>query len=141
MGWPSRTPNCDHLTLVTDPACRRAASVTNADCKVNDRLFYVLSRREYSGFFYLIIVKFRVKLSMQSIGAFSLRQPTRKASMNNFPNMTEYKYNILLKFMNSEIENQIFLNRGNISHGELLSAYLEADPQFMETVKRFGFDK
>ncbi|GHX43644.1 hypothetical protein VCSRO158_3442 [Vibrio cholerae] len=32
--------------------------------------------------------------------------------MNNFPNMTEYKYNILLKFMNSEIENQIFLNRG-----------------------------
>lgn len=61
--------------------------------------------------------------------------------MNNFPNMTEYKYNILLKFMNSEIENPIFLSRGNISHGELLSAYLEADPQFMETVKRFGFDK
>jgi hypothetical protein len=55
--------------------------------------------------------------------------------------MTEYKYNILLKFMNSEIENEIFLSRGNISHGELLSAYLEADPQFVETVKRFGFEK
>lgn len=27
--WPSRTPICDHLTLVTDPARRRAASVTN----------------------------------------------------------------------------------------------------------------